>query len=289
MRCPDGRRCENEAELRQTLYLGKVSETQEQMLEKKTQEFPLPKNIKQVQRHGRRAWLGVLTAAVLIGSAAAQTTPAPAQSSSQTATQTTTPETPTPSLKKGRFGAVVPVTYDNKYEVYGGINLMTFQAGQDLPKRMNLGGGELLGTYWLKPKLGLGAEWRGEWGTTPIKPNPYFNGRALADLQMVMGGAQYRGPKNQYAALNYHAYAGMAHGTFDHSTQNIPAVYLPQVGLYPNQNAFVSALGGSVDINKSKNWAFRLSPDLMIEHFGTETRYFFAISGGVVYRIGKKQ
>ena len=51
---------------------------------------------------------------------------------------------------------------------------------------------------------------------------------------------------------------------------------------------FVSALGGSVDINKSKNWAIRLSPDLMLEHFGTETRTFFAISGGVVYRIGKR-
>jgi hypothetical protein len=43
-----------------------------------------------------------------------------------------------------------------------------------------------------------------------------------------------------------------------------------------------------VDINRSKNWAIRLSPDLILEHFGTETREFFAISGGVVYRIGKR-
>jgi hypothetical protein len=282
--------CKKKAQLLQTLYLGRVSETQEQMLEKKTQEFLLPKKTTRVQGHGRRACLGVLTAALLIGNAAAQTTPPPAQSSSRTATQTTTPEAPAPTVKKGRFGAVVPVTYDNKYEFYGGINFMTFQAGQDLPKRMNLGGGELLGTWWATPKLGVGGEWRGEWGTTPVKPNPYFNGRALVNLQMVMGGAQYRGPKNQYAAVNYHAYAGMAHGAFDHTTNsaNVPPVYLPQVGLYSNRNAFVSALGGSVDINKSKNWAVRLSPDMMIEHFGTETRIFFAISGGVVYRIGKR-
>jgi hypothetical protein len=26
----------------------------------------------------------------------------------------------------------------------------------------------------------------------------------------------------------------------------------------------------------------------MLEHFGTETREFFAISGGVVYRFGKR-
>ena len=50
----------------------------------------------------------------------------------------------------------------------------------------------------------------------------------------------------------------------------------------------VVALGGSVDINRSKNWAIRLSPDLILEHFGTGTREFFAISGGVVYRIGKR-
>jgi hypothetical protein len=258
---------------------------QELMLEKKTQEFVLPEKTDRVQRHSRRMWLGVLAAAVLAGNAGAQT-PAPAQSSSQSQTQT--PDAPVPTVKKGRFGAVTPVTYDNRYEIYGGINLMTFQAGQDLPKRMNLGGGELLGTWWLTSHLGVGGEWRGEWGTTPVKPNPYFNGRALVSMQMGMGGAQWRGPKNQYAALNYHAYAGMASGTFDNSTGNIPAVYLPQVGLYSNKTAFVSAVGGSVDINKSKNWAIRISPDLMIERFGTETREFFAISGGVVYRIGKR-
>jgi len=35
--------------------------------------------------------------------------------------------------------------------------------------------------------------------------------------------------------------------------------------------------------------AIRLSPDLILEHFGTETREFFAISGGVVYRFSKKR
>jgi hypothetical protein len=257
---------------------------QEQMLEKKTQGFVLSKRMK-VMRQAGRIGLGVLTAAIVMGTAFAQ-----AQTTAMSQSSTPGQTTDNPFPKKARFGSIAPVTYDNKYEVYGGINLMTFQAGQDLPKRMNLGGGELLGTWWAKPKLGVGAEWRGEWGTTPVKPNPYFNGRALVGLQMAMGGVQYRGPKNQYAAMNYHAYAGMAHGSFDHTTNsaNVPPVYLPQVGLYSNRNAFISAVGGSVDINKSKNWALRLSPDMMIEHFGTETRIFFAISGGVVYRIGKR-
>jgi len=260
---------------------------QEQMLEKKTQGVVLSKKAKGI-RSAARISLGVLAGVVLLGAWSAQ-----AQTASTSQAPTPVPGTQNsdvPFAKKPRFGTQAPVTYDNKYEFYGGINFMNFQAGQDLPKLMNLAGGEVLGTWWATPRLGVGAEWRGEWGTTPVKPNPYFNGRALVNLQMIMGGAQWRGPKNQYAALNYHAYAGMAHGTFDHTTNsaNVPPVYLPQVGLYSNGNGFVSALGGSVDINKSKNWAIRLSPDLMLEHFGTETRTFFAISGGVVYRIGKR-
>jgi len=186
----------------------------------------------------------------------------------------------------GKIGPTAPVTYANKWEVYGGINLMTFQAGQNLPKRMNLGGGEIQGTYWLTRKIGLSADYRGEAGTTPVVANPYTT-RPLVYMNMGMFGAQYRGPKNHYAAINYHAFGGMAHGVFDSSTGNIPAQY-NRVGLYPNGNAPIFALGGSVDFNRSKNLAIRLSPDLMIEHFGTETREFFAISGGLVYRFGKK-
>ena len=50
----------------------------------------------------------------------------------------------------------------------------------------------------------------------------------------------------------------------------------------------MAALGGSLDINRSKHWAVRVSPDLILEHFGSETREFVAVSGGVLYRFGKK-
>jgi hypothetical protein len=49
------------------------------------------------------------------------------------------------------------------------------------------------------------------------------------------------------------------------------------------------ALGGSVDFNLKKNWAIRLSPDLILEHFGSEWREFVAVSGGVIYRWGKNK
>ncbi len=202
-----------------------------------------------------------------------------------------------------KLGPAAPVTYDNKYEVYGGLNYMNFQAGQNLPKRMSFGGGEFEGTYWLTGRWGLAVEYRGEAGTTQVFPNSNDYGfhHPLVYMNMGLVGAQFRGPKNQHAALDLHAYGGMSHGVFDEGTASTsvapgvpplptsPAYNANQVGLYSDHTAPIFALGGSVDMNRSKNWAIRLSPNLILEHFGTETRTFFAISGGVVYRFPLKK
>jgi hypothetical protein len=205
---------------------------------------------------------------------------------------------------QNKLGPNAPVTYDNKYEVYGSLNYMNFKAGEDLPKRMNLGGGEFEGTWWVTPKIGVAGEYRGEAGTTQVFPNAQIYGihRPLVYMNMGLFGVQYRGPKNQHAAIDFHAYGGIADGVFDAGTagagagdvgrtaaenaclasgNSIPA----GVGLYCNHVAPLFALGGSLDMNRSKNWAVRLSPDLILEHFGNETREFFSISGGVVYRF----
>lgn len=184
---------------------------------------------------------------------------------------------------QGKLAAAAPVTYDNRYEVYGGIDLQNFQAGQNLPKRMNLGGVELNGTYWLTSRIGVAADFRGEAGTTPVLANPYTT-RPLVVMYEGLLGAQYRGPKSQRAAINYHAYFGVGAGDFTETP--VPAG--ENIGLYTNRVKPMAALGGSVDFNRSKAVTIRLSPDLILEHFGTETREFFAISGGVMYRFGHR-
>ena len=199
-------------------------------------------------------------------------------------------------------------TYDNRWEVYGGLNFMNGQAGQALPKRYNMGGGELMGTYWLGnatvKKLGVIADYRIGAGTTPVL-SPYYN-RVLVYQNIISGGVEYRGPKNRYAAVDYHALVGGSYGVFDNAVKNYPvnantpsgspAVACPTeitaskpttVGLYCNHMAPWAAIGGSIDFNDSAKLAFRLSPDMVFEHFGTETREFFAISLGAVYRFGK--
>ncbi len=198
-----------------------------------------------------------------------------------------------------RLGPAPPITYDNKYEVYGGLNYMNFMAGQGLPTRMSMGGGEIEGTYWLTGKWGLAADYRGEAGTTTPLPGADIYGihHPLVYMNMLLFGAQYRGPKNQHAAIDLHAYGGPSYGVFDSGTAGDGAPFLTgtaaqnaaNIGLYSNHFAPFFALGGSLDMNRSKNWAVRLAPDLILEHFGTGMREFFAISGGVVYRFPLKK
>jgi hypothetical protein len=183
-------------------------------------------------------------------------------------------------------------SYANKYEVFGGLSFMNGQAGQDLPKRYNMGGGEVMGTYWLGPKLGVAADYRLEAGTTPLTPNPYNLNRVLVYQNVLSGGVQYRGPKNRYVAVDYHALFGATHGTFDSAITGYPASPTPPtteaVGLYSNRTSFWAGLGGSIDFNQGPKWAIRISPDLIMEHFGTELREFVSVGGGVVYRFGKR-
>jgi hypothetical protein len=184
---------------------------------------------------------------------------------------------------QGKLAAAPPVTYDNRYEIFGGIMLQNFQAGQTLPKRMNLGGVEAQGTYWLTSKVGVSGDFRGMAGTTPVFPNPYTT-RPLVVLYEGMAGVSYRGPKNQRAAIDFHALAGVGHGNFTET----PLPVGENVGLYSNRTKPMGVVGASLDFNRSKRLALRLSPDLVLEHFGSETREFFAISGGVMYRFGRR-
>ena len=177
-----------------------------------------------------------------------------------------------------------PVTYTNRYEGYLGLSFANFQAGQNITQRMNLGGIEAQGTMWLTQRYGVVADFRGDAGTTPDFPNPYGNNRPLVYRETGMGGVQVRGPKNQYAAIDLHALAGVSHGVFDDGLTVSPSL----VGLYTNRTKPMFALGGSLDLNRTSYLAIRLSPDLILEHFGTETREFIGISGGVVYRFGQK-
>ncbi len=196
--------------------------------------------------------------------------------------------------QKGVFRPPEPVTYTQKYEVYGGASFLNGQAGQSLPKRYNLGGGEAMATYWLTPKYGVVGDFRYEAGSTPVLPGgqattPRVQTRPFVTQAIGMGGVQYHFRGNHYAGLNFHALAGVAHGTFDHSNPGLPAdVFTSATGLYSNRNAGTGVAGASFDFNRSAHLAVRLSPEIVFEHFGDELREFVSVSGGIVYRFGDR-
>src|ERR1700750_950481 len=95
-------RLEIEPTSSETLYLGRVSEMQEQMLEKKTQEFCLPEGTRKEQGFGRRAWMGALAAALLTVATGAAT----AQSSSSSTQLSTNPQATTTTRPKTKIGFI---------------------------------------------------------------------------------------------------------------------------------------------------------------------------------------
>jgi len=236
-----------------------------------------------------------------IGQNPSTTPPPPDSQSSSSQTKQPVAAPGTVAVTAATAAALAPYTgpkYDNRWEVYGGINFSNGQAGQNTPVRYNMGGAEAMGTYWLTSRWGAIADVRFGAGTTPVI-SPYYN-RVVIMQTIGSGGVQFRGPKNRYAAIDFHALAGGTYGDFNYAVNHYPGGSpvaaceadekggQQSLGLYCNHVSPYGAVGGSVDFNESAKLAIRLQPDLTFEHFGTETREFFAISLGVVYRIGKK-
>lgn len=248
--------------------------------------------------------LGMAIAGSVGTAAATAQTPSPATSDSQSSSQTQQPVAApgTVAVSKATATALAPYTgpkYDNRWEVYGGLLFMNGQAGQNTPVRFNMGGAEVMGTYWLTNHLGVVADGRFGAGTTPVI-SPFYN-RVVVMQTIGMGGIQYRGPKNRYAAIDFHALAGGMYGDYSYAVTHYPgsspvsACAADQgvgqqgnLGLYCNHIGPYGAVGGSIDFNESAKLAIRLQPDLTFEHQGTELREYFAISLGVVYRMGKR-
>lgn len=192
-------------------------------------------------------------------------------------------KTEAPSLQNE---TLKPLDYSNKYEIYGGFASSHFNAGPALIPGANLGGSDVQGTMWLRKRIGATANLRGYYGTTGVVPNPYNIHGPFIMEHLFMGGATFRGPKNEHAALDFHALVGGSYGTFNLAIDQ--GLTGPNLGLFNNGVALATALGGSLDLNRSPKFALRISPDYLLTRFGGVSQNEFAISVGVLYRLNKK-
>jgi hypothetical protein len=105
---------------------------------------------------------------------------------------------------------------------------------------------------------------------------------------MFLAGPEYRGPSNEHVSMTFHALFGGAYGRFQSALQDQSGAPVPPsaLGLFSNQATFGSAIGGSIDLNRSSRWVFRISPDATLTDFGSAGIHEqFALSVGVVYRL----
>ena len=146
------------------------------------------------------------------------------------------------------------------------------EPSQALQHGRRRGDGHLLAaaTTWASPGTIAGKA-----GTTPLFPNPYYN-RVLVTQNIFSGGVQWRGPKNRYAAIDYHALGGCEPGRFDHAHAELSrrkpcdgdAAWAVSEQRHQRRGARRAAASTSTT---STNIAIRMQPDMIFEHFGTET------------------
>jgi hypothetical protein len=178
-----------------------------------------------------------------------------------------------------------PLDYRNKFDIYGGLASSHFNAGPALIPGANLGGFDVQGTMWLGTRLGATANVRGYYGTTGVVPNPYGIRGPFIMEHLFMGGPSIRGPRNEHAALTFHALVGGSYGIFDSAIDQ--GLTGPNLGLFSNGVTLATALGGSLDLNRSPRYSVRISPDYLLTRFGGVSQNEFAISVGVLYRFSK--
>ena len=181
------------------------------------------------------------------------------------------------------------VKYDYRWEVYGGLAYSHFDAGPTLYQGANLGGFDAQVARFFTKRWAAAANVRGYYGTSGVVPNPYGIEGPFVSEHMFLVGPEYRGPSNEHASITLHALFGGNYGYFQRALydQNNNPVPPGNVGFFNNQFTWGSAIGGSIDLNRSPRLAFRISPDATLTDFGgVQVKEQFALSVGLVYRFG---
>jgi hypothetical protein len=185
------------------------------------------------------------------------------------------------------------VRYDNKYDIAIGMAYAHMKAGPNLLEGSNLGGLDVMGSYWFSRRWGLEGSVRGYLGTSGAAPNPYDIRGPFVQEYFFTAGPEWLGPHNKHGALLAHVLVGGVYGSFEQDLGgHSPAV----VGFYNTQVAPAFIVGGHIDLNRSPRWVFRVTPDANITRYSinygthiTQTDVNFAISVGVQYKFKRSR
>lgn len=225
----------------------------------------------------------------------------PNSSSQSQPTQAPTPQSPdTQNANYGVYMSVDPlakVRYDNRFDVSLGMAYDHMKAGPSLLQGANLGGLDGDASIWLTRHWGFEGSGRAYVGTSGTAPNSPNNIKGpMVKQYFFVGGAEWLGPHNKHGAMEAHAMFGGVYGDFQKDLLGQPPA---KFDFYSNQMAPAAIVGGSIDLNRSEHWVFRINPDAIMTHYTfydtlvtPNTSYAqydvnFAISVGMEYKFTK--
>ncbi|HVJ08171.1 MAG TPA: hypothetical protein VM554_07290 [Acidisarcina sp.] len=209
----------------------------------------------------------------------AQTTPAPpAAAGPQSAAARVR------ARRQQRIQALVKDIYGHKYEAYGGFSYQRFRPGDSLQRSTEVGWNVGL-TDYIRPKLGITVDTRGNYGAAYTYNNQYQVFMPSISQYVFMAGPQYRITQGQRLASSVRVLVGVSHGNFDTNTNGLPGTL---IGLYPNGNSVALDGGIPLDYNVSPALAVRVTPDFLYTRFGSSNQYNLGFTAGIVYRFHKR-
>jgi hypothetical protein len=199
----------------------------------------------------------------------------------------------------GTYTVVDPlagVRYDNRFDLSVGLAYDHMKAGPTLLQGSNLGGLDVMGSYWFSKNWAVEGNARAYYGTSGAGPNSIQPGGIqgpVVSQYFFTAGPEWLGPHNKHGALIAHVLVGGVYGDFQ---QDLLGASPALVDFYNNQVAPAAIIGGHMDLNRSAHWVFRITPDAVLTHYSTQyaprTSQFdlnFAISVGVEYKFKKKR
>ncbi|AXC11133.1 hypothetical protein ACPOL_1791 [Acidisarcina polymorpha] len=186
--------------------------------------------------------------------------------------------------RQARIQQIIRETYGAKFEGYFGGGYLRFHPG-DTKQHINEADWNIGITDYLRPRLGVTADFRGYYGTAYIGNNPYAVFEPGISQYSILFGPQYRVYERPKWAATIQALAGFGHGNFDTGTGGLPASL---IGLYNDGTVFSFSVGAPLDYNLSPSLALRLTPLYLFTNYGSSVQNNLGFNAGVVYRWGKQ-
>ena len=156
-----------------------------------------------------------------------------------------------------------------KSEIFAGYSYMRVNPGAPLDGE-NFNGFNTSGAFNLTSHIGLVGEFNGAYGrnlgATGID----------SDLYSYVFGPRFTLRKERFNVFAHTLFGGA------HSINRV-------AGVSAGDNAFAMTLGGGLDLNLAKHFAWRVAQtDYQLTHFGGDNQNHFRYSTGIVFRLGSK-